>query len=99
MAQVATQSNLSLLDTSYVPRGGLTNGINPMTVLGTPSWYGRSVLTLILAPNCLIISIIDILRCSYLILCHLPYNTYNLIEIAIVYHNVFSNIIIYHSVP
>ena len=31
--------------------------------------------------------IIDIIRCSYLILCHLLYNIFNKIEISIVYNN------------
>ena len=50
------------------------------------------------AQNCLIISIMDILRCSYLILCHLPYNyTYNMIEISIVYDNLFSKTILHYN--
>ena len=52
---------------------------------------------LILAPNCLVISITDILRCFYLILCHLPYNTYNMFEISIVYDNLFSKTIIHYN--
>ena len=80
-----------------VPRGGLPNRINSMTSLGTPSWCSRSVSTLILAPNCLIINIIDILKCSYLILCHLPYNTYNMIEISIVCNNLFSKTMIHYN--
>ena len=37
--------------------------------------------------------IIDIIRCSYLILCHLLYNIFNMIEISTVYNNVSSNTI------
>ena len=99
MAQVATQSNLSLLDTSSVLRGGLPNGINSMMSLGTPSWYSRSVPTPILTPNCLSISMFDILWCSYLTLCHLPYDNYNMIEIYIICHNLFSKTIIHYIVP
>ena len=35
--------------------------------------------------------IIDIIRCSYLILYHLLYNVFNMIEISIVYNNLSSN--------
>ena len=45
----------------------------------------------------LFVSIIDILRYSYLILCHLPYNTYNLIEISVVYDNLFSTTITHYN--
>ena len=79
--------------------GCIPNDYTPVTSLGTLLGCSRSVLTPIVALNCLIISIIDITGYSYLILCHLPYNTYNMIEISIICHNLFSKAIIHYVVP
>ena len=66
-----------------------------MTSLGTPRGVAV-VFPSILEQNCLII-IIDIIRCSYLILCYLPYNMFKLNEISIIYRNLFSNTVEYHN--
>ena len=78
-------------------RGCIPNDYTHMTSLGTPLGCSRSVPTLILALNCVIISIVDITVYSYLILCHLPYITYNMIEIYIICHYLFSKTIIHYN--
>ena len=93
MAQVVAQSKLRLSNTCQAPRGGTPNENTPVTSLGTPLNAAELFPPLFWHKYCLIIIIIiiDIIRCSYLILFQLLYNIFNMIEISIVYNNVSSN--------